>query len=188
MKRTFLALPVETTSSFLIMYEKIRNELAGESIKWVPPDRLHITMFFFGATSDDMEFRIKKALATMQGASIDFRVVFDHLGVFPSKKNARVLWAGVENPKPFQHLYESLTIALEQGDAALERNHAFTPHLTLGRPKWIRDRSRFMQILESHQSIHLLSTRIDRLVYYQSILTPDGPLYKPLGIYPPKPV
>jgi len=67
---------------------------------------------------------------------------------------------------------------------AFERNSNFLPHLTLGRIKWIRNRSSLNRTLRTYQGIPLLETWLGNITYYQSILTPEGPIYKPLGVYP----
>jgi len=187
MKRTFLALPVNATSAFIAVYKKFKNELAEEPIKWVSPEHLHLTMFFFGPTSEDMEFRIKKTMDTARGSLKVLNVRFNRIDAFPSEHNPRVIWAGVDHPEPFQELYDTLLNRLQGGDVALERNKKFIPHLTLGRPRWIRDRSHFRRLLKLYQSIPFPETRIDTITYFQSVLTPQGPIYKPLGIYPLKP-
>ena len=188
MKRTFLALPINPSRSFLNFFEQIRSELSEESIKWVAPENFHMTLFFFGATSEDMEFRIKRALESIPDNYPVLDTLFDHLGVFPSTHNPRVIWTGVKHPEPFRELYESVSVYLQHHDVPHEKNTRFIPHLTLGRIKWIRNRIILKRLISAYEASSLLETRIDRIQYYQSILAPEGPIYKPLAAYYFKPV
>ena len=60
----------------------------------------------------------------------------------------------------------------------------FVPHLTVCRIKSLVDKQFFMQIYNSIEPKTYLHADVKELVYYQSILQPTGPIYKPLAKIP----
>jgi 2'-5' RNA ligase len=59
----------------------------------------------------------------------------------------------------------------------------FRPHLTLARIKWIRDKKLFYDLVSSYKSKEIQPVVTDRVVLFESILQPQGPLYIPLRTY-----
>jgi 2'-5' RNA ligase len=59
-------------------------------------------------------------------------------------------------------------------------NKPLKPHLTLARIKQLNDRPVFDSILNDYKKYSFGSVEIDRIVLYESILTQQGPVYKPL--------
>jgi len=58
----------------------------------------------------------------------------------------------------------------------------YTPHLTIGRVKG-RCGEGIITELSSHREIEFGKFQIKSIVFYQSILRREGPLYKPIKIY-----
>lgn len=102
-------------------------------MRWVPPQNMHVTLRFLGATPDAALPNLSASIQQAVGGVAAGEVWLSGLGAFPRARRASVLWAGIADP------VEVLTqLALAVGDAA-ERfgfardDRAFTPHVTLAR-------------------------------------------------------
>ncbi|MFW6103419.1 MAG: RNA 2',3'-cyclic phosphodiesterase [Chloroflexota bacterium] len=103
------------------------------SVKWVNTDAIHLTLKFLGSVPssrlDDMKGALQRACAD----TIPLHLVLGALGVFPSARNPRVIWVGLESDEQ-----ELSQLAGYVDDAMAElgfprETRPFTPHLTLGR-------------------------------------------------------
>jgi 2'-5' RNA ligase len=56
----------------------------------------------------------------------------------------------------------------------------FRPHLTLGRIKWIKDISGLEEALKLYKDSEVQKELISGLIYYESILKPEGTEYLPI--------
>ena len=141
-------------------------------ITWVDPDRLHLTLEFFGDAGEAIEQRVMTALAAPFSIA-PFRLSFDGLGFFPRSGPPRVLWLGIaEGLTGLRALHGDLRARL--GDAAMPADE-FNPHLTLAR---FRDRVSRLEV----KGMALMKAAagpcsIDRVTLYQSHLSPKGPTY-----------
>lgn len=103
---------------------------AGPDVRWVPPERLHITLRFMGDTSAGAVSRLTGA-ADMLSAEAPVRVDLTRTGAFPRRGAPRVYWIGVV-PAPLLRLRRLLDAALAREGIAPEPR-SFAPHLTVGR-------------------------------------------------------
>lgn len=127
--RLFIALdlpePLETT----LMDVHRQLDPGGELARWVGAGSVHVTLKFFGEVAAEGVGRLAAALGSITWDPIDVRV--RGVGVFPNRRTARVLWAGIESPG-LSRLRELVDeSALGAGFAGDTR--AFRPHVTLAR-------------------------------------------------------
>ena len=121
---------------------------------WVRPDRMHLTLHFFGSADVHVEEQICDALAGPISEAV-FNLSFQGLGIFPERGSPRVLWLPPQHEGPF------------------------TPHLTLAR---FKDRpSRATLAKSTDIPARAGPSRIDRVTLYESRLSPSGPAYVPLA-------
>lgn len=145
--------------------------------RWVPTENQHVTMKFLGATFPRLVEWVTDTVSRVAGEHRAVRTHVEGLGAFPNARQARVLWAGLDDADG--HL-ERLAARL---DEALAREfkpekRAFTPHLTVARfdppvpldPSETRFRSEPFDI--------------DRIILFRSQLRRPAPVYEPLGTYP----
>jgi RNA 2',3'-cyclic 3'-phosphodiesterase len=104
-------------------------------IQWSPVDNMHITTKFIGEWPEERLEEIKGALALMPARGpIDIQV--GGVGWFPTARQPRVFWVGVEGGEPLRELAEATERAV--GKLGVPEEHRpYSPHLTLAR---IRDR------------------------------------------------
>lgn len=150
--------------------------------RWVVRDNWHVTLKFLGRTWPRLLPVVEAAGREVASTVVPFQVRFSGLGVFPGPSRARVLWAGLDDPRgDLAGLAEGLDAALVEEFASEKR--AFTPHLTVARftPQ--------IPMLEHAEalagtSINASSFSVDRLVLYRSHLSPRGARYEALEEFP----
>ena len=105
---------------------------AAPSLRWVAPERLHLTVRFLGEQPADRLAELGAAVDAAVSRHAGAPLVLEGLGAFPNFRRARVVWMGVE-PHP---RLELLHHDVERACVALgfePEGRAFRPHLTLAR-------------------------------------------------------
>jgi 2'-5' RNA ligase len=179
MQRTFIAVKVEPENEMMECILELRNILKAEKIKWVDPQNLHITLRFLGDTNLQQADQTKKLLEEVAGSSEPPEVVFKGLGIFRNIRDPRVLWIGMDPGR----ILPKLKTGVDRGLAKigfLPEAREFHPHLTLARLKNIRDTELLRQQLMKYRDTVYQVVQINELIYYESILRPEGPSYLPL--------
>jgi len=59
---------------------------------------------------------------------------------------------------------------------------AFNPHLTLGRIKFIQDKDVLYSLVNKYKSTFIQQVTVSEIIFYQSILSSEGPTYNPIKI------
>jgi 2'-5' RNA ligase len=108
------AFPPEDVAAEL--HRAVRETLADARVRLVPPEEIHLTLRFLGATEEAAVAEIRRELERSLARRPAARLRIRGAGAFPAPERAKVLWVGLEGP------YERL--ALEE---------AWTPHLTVAR-------------------------------------------------------
>jgi 2'-5' RNA ligase len=185
--RTFLAVELSDglrdNIAGLLTRLKTGVEFTGAHPKWVDPGGIHLTLKFFGQTSDQQRAEIVDALRPVAAKHAAHTVRVRGLDAFPSHRKPRVLWVGVKKASPLIALQEDVEQALEPiGWPAEDRE--FSPHLTLARIKSLRRTQAMMDVIHSHGDADLGDWLIPEMVLFQSTLRPTGAIYTPLERLP----
>jgi 2'-5' RNA ligase len=130
--RVFVALelPEPLTEGILGLARRLRD--SGVRASWCGRGTIHLTLKFLGDTE---ESELPHVVAAVAAAALNVpRFSFDlsRLGAFPSPRNARVIWVGVE---PVDALFD-LRKAVESELSAIgipRDRRRFHPHITVGR-------------------------------------------------------
>jgi len=176
-KRLFLAADIDPSVREAVgrISSEVRQRFDPRArMSWVKPDRMHLTLHFFGDSDAADEERISQALKAPI-AHPPFELSFNGLGAFPERGSPRVLWLGIrEGADALRQVH-----AIVSGRMGMPIDDEFRPHLTLAR---YRDRVRRSDI------DHILALpaaagpgRIDRVTLYESRLSPKGPTYTRLA-------
>jgi 2'-5' RNA ligase len=146
--------------------------------RWTRSDGWHVTLKFLGTTWPRLVETVREAVAAAAAEANAFPSAVTELGVFPSPGRARVIWAGLSDPDGrFAALAKRLDDLLAEDFDVEER--PFTPHLTLARLNPPRDIREFAPDLVG-APVASERFEVDRLVLYQSRLSPKGATYQPL--------
>ncbi len=185
MKRLFLALKIHPDNQFFLKLEAIKSSLAHEQIKWVDPKNIHITLKFFGETSEEAIPSINNTITIIANATPPFTIKLHNLGIFGSYYNPRVIWTGIEPYTTLEQLMQNINQKLEV-DGCLATRQNLVPLLTLGRIKHLKYKTLFRRVCENFRDIDSEPERIDELFLFESILHEKGPEYKRLNHFPLK--
>lgn len=147
--------------------------------RWVVPDNLHITVWFFGEVADAPAARLIEHLAAPLGLS-PFDLAVRGCGAFPRSGPPRVLWIGTA---------DGVTGMIDAHAALVERlaplgyapeARAFSPHLTLARVKDPGRDARAVRETLAGEAADCGRTVVSALTLFRSRLSPHGAAYEPL--------
>lgn len=182
MIRTFIAADVYPEPELLQTFDYVRSSLKNERITWTNPCQMHITLQFLGDTEEEMISLLAERLtpAILQINPFIFQI--RNLGVFNNPDNPRVLWLGCIIPEQMKELHKNVTkIVSDSGHQVDPR--PFKPHLTLGRIKGISDKTVLVRLLNELGNRSIQSQRVEKIILYESRLTPQGAVYKPIQFF-----
>lgn len=152
----------------------------GKGVKWTEPDKLHVTLKFFGDVEEDVLRNIHERLKDGLVDEHVQKLFCQGIGVFPNWKYPRVIWAGfggdVDPVIELQGRIEKLL----HGFPIEKDKRAFRLHLTIGRAKEISSASGLIHLVEGLGPIEFGEVVVDRVTIYKSVLTKEGPVYTPL--------
>lgn len=179
--RCFIA--IELAESIQKKLARLADQLAqkigidNNTIKWVDPQRIHLTLKFLGNVDDNEIVDISQALSQAALDFEPFELEFGDLGCFPSGGSARVLWIGIKDGQyELTALQESVEELLEILDFPPE-NRKFNGHLTLARIKSSPTGRAVRQVVEDSEPITLGRQDVTHITLFQSDLTRTGPIY-----------
>jgi 2'-5' RNA ligase len=92
-------------------------------------------------------------------------------------KNTRALWLGFEESKQLLELKNAIDDEMYNIGLKFE-NRIYSPHLTIGRTKFIKNRSQLQELLDSYSESHFQNFKVSDIIFYESILTSEGSIYK----------
>jgi len=182
MKRILIAVKVEAGAGLLRMISTFKALLANESIKWVDPVNVHITLAFLGDTEEKKIKTIAGTLEEICSGFAQFDFMLAGSGVFKNYRDPRVIWVGIKSPEKLYALEKKITEGLKS-TGLFNEERQFRPHLTLGRVKSVMDTENLKNVLERYRDVEFQKVDAREVILYESILMQTGPLYKPLGKY-----
>jgi len=183
MKRTFIAVKIIPEDNMLSILKYLQESLSGGKIKWIEPDILHITLFFLGDTDEELIPVIAERLQQLSHDFSPFDLEFREVGLFRNIRDPRVIWIGTKENQTIMMLKSGIDNELSKLGFKTEKRE-FRPHLTVGRIKWIRNISALEEVVKSYKNHEVQRSRINSVIFYESILKPAGPEYIPLSEVP----
>jgi 2'-5' RNA ligase len=180
MIRSFIALDLPASVHQALAGLQQELQRVGAPVSWVKPDRIHLTLKFLGDISLERVTDLQGILQTIAGATAPFRLQPLSCGAFPSLKQMRVVWVGLQgDSEPLLNLQQAIEQALAPLGFAVE-DRPFRAHLTLGRVKGRGHLYQMQQALLERQSFQAEAFDVADVVLYKSELRPDGARYTPL--------
>lgn len=187
--RTFIAVPLSTAviDALDALQTELKHDCPRGTVRWVPPDHIHLTLHFLGDIVPDRVDPVKAALQVVARNVPTFEFEAGGLGAFPNERRPRVIWVGVEDKSSWLALlHEAVNEAMAR--LGFEREtRRFSPHLTLGR---VQRRASYGEaqaigkVISTTTSGSLGTVQVEKLIFFQSILRPSGAEYTPLDVFP----
>ncbi|MEX2080563.1 MAG: RNA 2',3'-cyclic phosphodiesterase [Dehalococcoidia bacterium] len=109
------------------------KQRSGESVRWIRPEGLHVTLKFLGEVPVKKLPSIKLAIQEAVTGHSPFTLEFSSIGTFGGREGLRLMWVGIAGDVlRLEALVKSTNAALAVVGFEPERR-PFRPHLTLGR-------------------------------------------------------
>ncbi len=185
--RCFVAieLPENIKRTLHTTTEALRNTADVRApVKWVNPDAIHLTLKFLGNVPSSRLNDLKGALQRACADAVPLHLGLATLGVFPSVRNPRVIWVGLEDDR---QALGQLAGLVDEAMAELgfpRESRPFTAHLTLGRVRreaTDRERSAISAALGKAPAPESASFDATEVSLMRSHLSPQGARYTCLG-------
>lgn len=182
--RSFIA--IEVPRLLQVQLGELQKEIkqAEADVRWMPPGNIHLTLKFLGLVNNEFLEKITAILGPLIAGWKPFALRIRGLGCFPSIRNPRVLWVGIDQGK---EEITSLQGAIEEraAEAALAKEtRPFQPHLTLGRIQSPRRRGPFAQAVENLKEAEVGTFQAREVFLFKSELRPSGAVYTKLKTFP----
>jgi RNA 2',3'-cyclic 3'-phosphodiesterase len=178
--RSFLA--IELPEMILKKIGQVEEDLKSShaDVRWVSPEKIHLTLKFFGNIDESRIEPIVKSIAGATPTTSPFPLRLKGIGAFPNIKNPRVIWIGLLDEKEVLVSFQKrLETELEKIGFEPEKR-PFQAHLTLGRVKSSRGREELVRRMEKYVEKEFGDFRVERVILFRSDLRPTGPIYTPL--------
>jgi len=155
-------------------------------VRWVEPDRLHLTLKFLGQVRKETLSAVEAVLGRIAGSTGPFTMGFAGFGAFPTLRRPRVLWVGVDPSPALRCLKQDLEWTLSE--LGFEREtRAFHPHLTLGRTTSDAGPGAFRGLDGLAAGIAFKGeVKVWKVDLMESSLSSSGPRYEILSSFPLK--
>src|SRR2546426_1336432 len=174
--RAFIALPVpaDVIGNIVRCQEEMAAQ-AGDRVRWTPEEQIHLTVQFLGniSTAD-----VEQIQARLAGIMKPLHLRAHGLGGFPSLRNPRVIWVGLEGD--IDQL-KAVQAAIEQATGRSEERK-FHPHLTIGR---VREGRRLNAKLDQWKDNDFGEWHARELLLMHSKLSPKGATHSVIAKFTP---
>jgi 2'-5' RNA ligase len=145
-------------------------------LKWVEPNNIHLTLKFLGEISDEQLAEVSEITKTVASAHNKFTLDIESVGSFGGR-SAKVVWVGAgKGTDALLALQKDLDDLLAQAGFPKEERE-FSAHLTLCRVVSQRAGFKLAETATQFEHFKLGTVHADALCFYQSQLTPQGPIY-----------
>lgn len=180
--RVFAAL--EVPGQVLDALAAFQGELfrTGADLKLVERENLHFTVRFLGEISegDASEAKARLGSLSVKGELAEVRGA----GAFPNLSGPRVVWAGIA--KGDEEKVTSIARAVADSLAGIGEadTRPFVPHLTVARVRSGRNAAELSRAIRLSSDRPFGGVTFRELKLKSSRLTPEGPIYSDLGVFP----
>jgi len=185
--RTFVAieLPPGVQRGLAQLQERLKR--SHPPVRWVAPDKIHLTLNFLGEIPAGQVAAAGEATAGVGAQTAPFAVEATGVGVFPNPHRPRVVWVGLAGDmEALRALQAGLTNALAARGFPPE-DRPFSPHLTLGRVRQQARPEEARALGQAVTELHIPSLgrwQVEQVLLIRSDLRPEGPIYTPLRVVP----
>ena len=185
--RVFCAIeiPSLTRQRVLRHLTKLRESAPEVRASWSRENSIHLTLKFFGEIPEALVNNFRTAISRAVSGVVPFPILIADSGVFPQRRDPRVLWIGVTDLKrQLANLHERLETEFEK-EGFPRDIRPFHPHLTLAR---LRNQRGARDIARVHEELSFPPEEITltELLFIRSELSSKGSKYTTISKHPLK--
>jgi RNA 2',3'-cyclic 3'-phosphodiesterase len=188
--RLFVAVEIEEPARLAAAgaVQRIRAELSRRrahlDARWVPADKLHITLWFIGEVDEDRAAAIVSTLGSpFPYAPFELRLA--GLGAFPPSGAPRVLWLGVSTGQEGLGALHAETGARLRPLGFEAERRPYSAHLTIARVKDApRGSGPIARDVLAGTTVEAGRTAVSAVTLFRSRVTSQGSTYEPVARVP----
>lgn len=181
--RTFIAIELSEEAREFLAARQRDLKGAGGKVRWVRPERMHLTLVFLGNVPADRLDELEAAVCEACVGPGPIRLQIGGAGQFPPRGRPRVVWTGIEEPTgTLLELQKRLAEATAPFAEKVEKR-AYHAHLTLGRVRGGNPRPLSEAVAALAEETGPAFTAAE-VVVFRSDLSPQGPTYTALARVP----
>jgi len=186
--RVFCAieLPFATRVRLMEHIANLRTQLPEARVSWSRESNIHLTLKFIGEMSRGLVPKFELAISRAVADSAPFPLLLSGNGVFPNRRDPRVIWIGITDPTgALARLHLRLETESEKEGFPKEKRR-FHPHLTLAR---LRHHEGARELAQAHEALTFPEEEIvvNELVLIRSELSSGGSKYTTISRHALKP-
>jgi 2'-5' RNA ligase len=179
-KRLFIGVPVSSTKAIQKVESwKNNSRMRLNKMNWVKPENWHITLYFLGDTPDEKVELLQNLIEQSFREVQSFPAKLEGVGVFPGRRDPNVLWLGLNSLQTILPAHQQLGELLQQNGFSFDKK-PLKPHLTIARMKFLADKAIIDTLVNDYGQTVFDTVNINKAVLFESLLTPQGPIYKAL--------
>jgi len=173
--RLFVA--IDLPEEIKVAIRSLRVPISG--VKWVAEAQLHLTLRFIGDADDNFFAKIATSLSGIVAAP--FSLALMGVGVFPLKRDPKVLWVGITRSEALLNLQDDIERVLFQSGLEPEVR-PFSPHITIARLKEA-PKALLAPFLQKNSGFSTAFFSITEFALYSSTLTPQGAHHRQEAVF-----
>jgi RNA 2',3'-cyclic 3'-phosphodiesterase len=175
--RVFAGLPLssEVKRDIGAWISETGNKYKG--LKFVKPDLLHLTLYFFGEIDTEKTEELKAAVKSIKCSAAE--VSLGSISCFPSFRKPNVFYISLSRgSRKVRYIHDCFTKCIKQLGYMVPVKD-FVPHITLARrkKKYINEDWDALK----NRNFNIDNIVFDEIILYRSVLKPEGPEYYPLA-------
>lgn len=174
--RLFVAIDFEELKEELT---KLQKSIDPALAKLKEASTFHLTLKFLGKVAEDKANTIIEKLKQIKFSP--FPLTLDKIGVFPAENYTRVIWVDVKPQEEVTELQKKVEDALKEFN--FKKDIKFYAHITLARVKSVNDREKFIKNIKDLKA-EKKTIEVKSFKLVKSNLTPQGPIYEDLAVFP----
>ncbi|MBN2561309.1 MAG: RNA 2',3'-cyclic phosphodiesterase [Phycisphaerae bacterium] len=182
--RTFIAIDLDRAIKKHLSDLQAQLGPRCPKLKWVDPNKMHLTIKFLGEVRDQQIAEISRALGRLAAECQPFDIAVEGLGTFNPTGPVKVVWIGIQDPSGRLAECQALCEDLIEPLGFPREGRRFSPHLTLARNKFTENSREIRAALDAQPPVRAGSQTVSGVMFYQSTLTPGGPIYSALSRHP----
>jgi len=182
--RTFIAIDFDEAVRRQLGAIQMRLKPKCPKVKWVDPRQIHLTLKFLGEIAEGQVAAVGEALNALARECRPFEVKVEGLGCFPPGGGVDVLWVGLKDLSGQLAACQAKCEDLIEPLGFPRERRRFSPHLTLARNRDRTNGPKIRAALAAEPPTVVGTQTVTGVTFYQSTLTPQGPIYKPLRKHP----
>jgi len=182
MRKIFLAIRIPVDPMAEAVVNELQRNFNFMNVRWVEPQYLHMTIKYFGPTSEKRIKKIVELLNIHLQNHGSFELSINKLGMFGSRGAPKLLWLGIKEEQQLKDLAKKIQTKLDTLGLYADRQN-FVPHITLGRIVKTNSNTFFQKQMAKFKSIEMPSIDISDIVLLESIISDQGVDYKQIEIF-----